>query len=61
MYPLIPSYLKVEWTNPTMAQAGECRCDVIVIYTDGHPGKLSASLEVKGPTLLDIVSDFQSS
>ena len=61
MYPLIPSYLQVEWSHPDMTQVGEYRCDITVIYTDGHPGSLAADLEVKGPTLQDLVSDCQSS
>jgi len=49
------SYLKVEWSHPDMTQVGEYRCDITVIYTDGHPGRLEADLEVKGPTLQDLV------
>jgi len=49
------SYLKVEWSHPDMTQVGEYRCDITVIYTDGHPGRLEDDLEVKGPTFQDIV------
>ena len=61
MYPLIPSYLKVVWSHPDMTRVGEYRCHIHVIYTDGRLGSLAADLEVKGPTLQDLVSDCRSS
>jgi len=49
------SELLLEWSYPTLTQTGDYRCDMFVIYEDGHPGNISLSLEVKGPTIQDLI------
>ena len=61
LHPLTLSFLLAKWSNATLTQAGDYRCEILVIYLDGHHGVLSASLEVKVSTPLDLVSDCPSS